>query len=141
MVRTPQRVAISRRSVLIVANRFLLKYTTRDAVDVLTTGTGGAHEARAAVAQYEDKSPLYGLLLYRRRKVLVKYIPEGTSRLLQGTPNMSTPMRPSPLLPGRLAAQACANTTPSPRSRPLHYRDREIHTARHCPFHHHPRRA
>ncbi|OSS43342.1 hypothetical protein B5807_11925 [Epicoccum nigrum] len=62
---------------------FLLKYTTRDAVDVLTTGTGGAHEARAAVAQYEDKSPLYGLLLYRRRKVLVKYIPEGTSRLLQ----------------------------------------------------------
>ena len=108
MVRCPQIVAISRRSVLIVANRFLLKYTTRDAVDVLTTGTGGAHEARAAVAQYEDKSPLYGLLLYRRRKVLVKYIPEGTSRLLQGTPNISTPtptpiptpiptpMRPSP---------------------------------------------
>ncbi|KAF2997129.1 hypothetical protein E8E13_004684 [Curvularia kusanoi] len=62
---------------------FLLKYTARDAVDVLTTGTGGANEARAAVAQYEDKSPLYGLLLYRRRKVLVKYIPEGTSRLLQ----------------------------------------------------------
>ena len=141
MVRTPQRVAISRRSVLIVANRFLLKYTTRDAVDVLTTGTGGAHEARAAVAQYEDKSPLYGLLLYRRRKVLVKYIPEGTSRLLQGTLNISTPMRPSPHLPGRLAAQACANTTPSPRSRPLHYRDREIHTARHRPLHHHPRRA
>jgi hypothetical protein len=79
---------------LIVANRFLLKYTTRDAVDVLTTGTGGAHEARAAVAQYEDKSPLYGLLLYRRRKVLVKYIPEGTSRLLQGTPT-PTPT-PSP---------------------------------------------
>ncbi|KAH6642183.1 hypothetical protein C7974DRAFT_384991 [Boeremia exigua] len=62
---------------------FLLKYTARDAVDVLTTGTGGAQEARAAVAQYEDKSPLYGLLLYRRRKVLVKYVPEGTSRLLQ----------------------------------------------------------
>ncbi|KAJ4990120.1 gpi-anchored cell surface glycoprotein [Stagonosporopsis vannaccii] len=62
---------------------FLLKYTARDAVDVLTAGTGGAHEARAAVAQYEDKSPLYGLLLYRRRRVLVKYVPEGTSRLLQ----------------------------------------------------------
>ncbi|KAF1933157.1 uncharacterized protein M421DRAFT_415520 [Didymella exigua CBS 183.55] len=62
---------------------FLLKYTARDAVDVLTKGTGGAQEARAAVAQYEDNSPLYGLLLYRRRKVLVKYVPEGTSRLLQ----------------------------------------------------------
>ncbi|RMZ71222.1 gpi-anchored cell surface glyco [Pyrenophora seminiperda CCB06] len=62
---------------------FLLRYTSRDAVEVLTRGTGGAGEARAAVAQYEDKSPLYGLLLYRRRKVLVKYVPEGTSRLLQ----------------------------------------------------------
>ncbi|KAH7371232.1 hypothetical protein BKA66DRAFT_498199 [Pyrenochaeta sp. MPI-SDFR-AT-0127] len=62
---------------------FLLKYTSRDAVQVLTRGTGGAGEARAAVAAYEDKSPLYGLLLYRRRKVLVKYVPEGTSRLLQ----------------------------------------------------------
>ncbi|KAF1936427.1 hypothetical protein EJ02DRAFT_470454 [Clathrospora elynae] len=63
---------------------FLLRYTSRDAVAVLTRGTGGAGEARAAVAQYEEKSPLYGLLLYRRRKVLVKYVPEGTSRLLQG---------------------------------------------------------
>ncbi|CAO2655166.1 Nn.00g102300.m01.CDS01 [Neocucurbitaria sp. VM-36] len=62
---------------------FLLRYTSRDAVEVLTRGTGGAGEARAAVASYEDKSPLYGLLLYRRRKVLVKYVPEGTSRLLQ----------------------------------------------------------
>ncbi|KAJ4362290.1 hypothetical protein N0V83_010383 [Neocucurbitaria cava] len=51
---------------------FLLRYTSRDAVEVLTRGTGGAGEARTAVAAYEDKSPLYGLLLYRRRKVLVK---------------------------------------------------------------------
>ncbi|KAE8848459.1 hypothetical protein PTNB85_02302 [Pyrenophora teres f. teres] len=62
---------------------FLLRYTSRDAVEVLTRGTGGAGEARAAVAQYDEKSPLYGLLLYRRRKVLVKFVPEGTSRLLQ----------------------------------------------------------
>ncbi|MBE7180087.1 MAG: hypothetical protein INR71_02580 [Terriglobus roseus] len=41
-------------------------------------------EARGAIAEYEDKSPLYGFLIYRRRKVLVKYIPEGTSRLVQG---------------------------------------------------------
>jgi hypothetical protein len=64
--------------------RFLLKYTSRDAVQVLTQGTGGAGEVRAAVAQYEENSPLYGFMLYRRRKVLVKYVPEGTSRLLQG---------------------------------------------------------
>lgn len=51
---------------------------------MLARGTGGAAEARGAVAQYEDKSPLYGFLLYRRRKVLIKYIPDGTSRLLQG---------------------------------------------------------
>ncbi|KZM26459.1 hypothetical protein ST47_g2206 [Ascochyta rabiei] len=51
---------------------FLLKYTARDAVAILTAGTGGAQDARAAVAQYPDKSPLYGLLLYRRRKVLIR---------------------------------------------------------------------
>ncbi|EAT82445.2 hypothetical protein SNOG_10110 [Parastagonospora nodorum SN15] len=61
----------------------LLKYASRDAVEVLKQGTGGAGEVRAAVAQYEEKSPLYGFMLYRRRKVLVKYLPEGTSRLLQ----------------------------------------------------------
>ena len=71
-------------SLLIRVKRFLLRYTSRDAVEVLTRGSGGAGEARVAVAQYQDKSPLYGLLLYRRRKVLVKYVPEGTSRLLQG---------------------------------------------------------
>ena len=47
-----------------------------------------------AVAQYEDKSPLYGLLLYRRRKVLVKYVPEGTSRLLQGASPAREPRLP-----------------------------------------------
>lgn len=62
---------------------FLLRYTSRDAVEVLTRGTGGAGEARVAVTQYQEKSPLYGLLLYRRRKVLVKYVPDETSRLLQ----------------------------------------------------------
>lgn len=65
--------------------RFLLQYTSRDAVEVLTRGTGGVADARTAVAQYQETSPLYGLLLYRRRKVLVKYVPEATSRLLKGT--------------------------------------------------------
>ncbi|OCL12205.1 hypothetical protein AOQ84DRAFT_161439 [Glonium stellatum] len=62
---------------------FLLQYASRDAIEILTRGAGGLAEARGAIAQYSEKSPLYGFLLYRRRKVLIKYIPEGTSRLLQ----------------------------------------------------------
>jgi hypothetical protein len=64
--------------------RFLLKYISRDSVELLGRGKNGVHEARNAIAQYEEQSPLYGLIIYRRRKVLIKYIPEGTSRLLQG---------------------------------------------------------
>ena len=56
---------------------------------MLARGTGGAADARGAIAQYEEKSPLYGFLSYRRRKVLIKYLPEGTSRLLQGTLSMA----------------------------------------------------
>ena len=64
--------------------RFLLHYISRDEVDVLQTGGGGFTEVKEAVAKYEEKSPLYGLLVYRRKKVLLKYVPQGTSRLLQG---------------------------------------------------------
>ncbi|KAK5167764.1 uncharacterized protein LTR77_007463 [Saxophila tyrrhenica] len=60
----------------------LLKYNSRDSVDLLGRGKGGAPDARAAIARYEDASPLYGLIVYRRRKVLIKYVPEGTSRVL-----------------------------------------------------------
>ncbi|KAL1628077.1 hypothetical protein SLS56_006007 [Neofusicoccum ribis] len=62
---------------------FLLKYASRDAVEIFNFGSGGLSEARAAVLEYDEKSPLYGFLLFRRRKVLLKYVPEGTSRLLQ----------------------------------------------------------
>lgn len=65
--------------------RFLLKYVNRDSVELYERGKGGVNEARLAVAKYEEASPLYGLIIYRRRKVLIKYVPEGTSRLLQGT--------------------------------------------------------
>lgn len=65
--------------------RFLLKYIARDEVDLLNAGTGGVPEIREAVEQYDEKSPLYGFVQYRRRKVLLKFIPEGTSRLLQGS--------------------------------------------------------
>lgn len=43
---------------------------------------------RGAVEKYEAKSPLYGMVQYRRRKVILKYVPEGTSRLLQGTSSL-----------------------------------------------------
>ncbi|KAI0441702.1 hypothetical protein F4803DRAFT_576228 [Xylaria telfairii] len=62
---------------------FLLKYASRDAIDILGTGNGGITDIRAAIAKYEDPSPLYGFLRYRRRSVIVKYIPEDCSRLVQ----------------------------------------------------------
>jgi hypothetical protein len=64
--------------------RFLLKYVTRDTISLLQRGNGGVVEVRIAIEAYEEKSPVYGLVQYRRRKVVLKYVPEGTSRLLQG---------------------------------------------------------
>jgi len=64
--------------------RFLLKYASRDEVELLDRGNGGVIEVRNAVAQYEEKSPLYGFLRYRRRNVVIKYLPEDCSRLVQG---------------------------------------------------------
>lgn len=69
-----------------VACRFLLKYTTRDEVGLYEKGSGGLAEAKEAVNCYEEQSPLFGFIQYRRRKVILKYVPEGTSRLLQGIP-------------------------------------------------------
>lgn len=67
------------------ASRFLLKYVTRDTIDLLEKGKGGVVEMRTAIERYEEISPVYGLVLYRRRKVVLKYVPDGTSRLLQGS--------------------------------------------------------
>lgn len=64
--------------------RFLLKYISRDEVGLLERGNGGLVELQEVVNRYEEQSPLYGFIQYRRRKVILKYIPEGTSRLLQG---------------------------------------------------------
>ncbi|CAG9942086.1 unnamed protein product [Clonostachys rosea f. rosea IK726] len=62
---------------------FLLKYASRDEVELLSSGTGGVAEMRGAVTAYDETNPLYGFLKYRRRNVLVKYLPEGCSRLIQ----------------------------------------------------------
>ena len=57
---------------------------TRDEIDVLGRGNNGILEIRNAIASYEEPSPLFGFLKYRRRNVLIKYVPEGCSRLIQG---------------------------------------------------------
>lgn len=66
--------------------RFLLKYLSRDEVGLLEKGNGGLAELEDVVTRYVEQSPLYGFIQYRRRKVILKYIPDGTSRLLQGKP-------------------------------------------------------
>lgn len=65
-------------------DRFLLKYASRDEVELHSRGTTGVVEMRKAIAQYEEASPLYGFLKYRRRNLIIKYQPEGCSRLVQG---------------------------------------------------------
>ena len=65
--------------------RFLLHYISRDEVGLLEKGNGGLADLQEVVNRYEKQSPLYGFVQYRRRKVILKYIPEGTSRLMQGT--------------------------------------------------------
>lgn len=53
-------------------------------MELLEKGAGGIVEIRNAIAQYEESSPLFGFLRYRRRSVLIKYVPEDCSRLVQG---------------------------------------------------------
>lgn len=66
-------------------HRFLLKYVSRDQVELLGRGNGGIVEIRNAIAQYEEPAaPLFGFLRYRRRNVVIKYVPEECSRLVQG---------------------------------------------------------
>ncbi|OJJ50978.1 hypothetical protein ASPZODRAFT_138101 [Penicilliopsis zonata CBS 506.65] len=62
---------------------FLLNYISRDEIDLLGRGTGGVPEIRVTIEGYEETSPLYGFLQYRRRKVVLRYMPEGLSRLIQ----------------------------------------------------------
>ncbi|OTA60018.1 hypothetical protein K449DRAFT_332722 [Hypoxylon sp. EC38] len=62
---------------------FLLKYANRDEVELYSRGNGGIVDIRGAIAKYEETSPLYGFLRYRRRNVILKYQPEDCSRLVQ----------------------------------------------------------
>lgn len=67
-----------------VVYRFLLKYSSRDEVELLGSGNGGIVEIRNNISKYDETSPLYGFLRYRRRNVIIKYLPDGCSRLVQG---------------------------------------------------------
>ncbi|KAK2053625.1 hypothetical protein LY76DRAFT_524203 [Colletotrichum caudatum] len=66
---------------------FLLKYASRNDIELLGRGNGGIVEIRNNIAQFEaedeDNSPLFGFLRYRRRNVIIKYLPENCSRLVQ----------------------------------------------------------
>jgi hypothetical protein len=56
----------------------------------MAQGTGGVEEMRDHAQTHAEKdhgtipSPLFGLIMFKRRKVLVKMVLEGTSRLIQG---------------------------------------------------------
>lgn len=73
-----------------------MKYISRDEVDLLASGNGGLAELRSTIEQRvqgtegadddDDKDgPLYGFIKYRRRNVVLKYLSEDASRLIQGT--------------------------------------------------------
>ncbi|KAB8299956.1 hypothetical protein EYC80_000198 [Monilinia laxa] len=62
---------------------FLLKYASRDEIELMGRGNGGIVEIRNKIGQYEEPSPLFGFLRYRRRNVIIKYVPDGCSRLVQ----------------------------------------------------------
>lgn len=53
-------------------------------MELLTKGGDGAEGMRAVVMREPEDSPLYGFIRFRRRSVLVKYVPEATSRVLKG---------------------------------------------------------
>jgi hypothetical protein len=61
----------------------------------LSQGSKGVAELREAVEQYYNgddvevttaaaKGPLFGMIDFRRRKVLIKLVPDDTSRLVKG---------------------------------------------------------
>lgn len=54
---------------------------------LLSRGTGGVPDVRNAIDGYEEASPLYGFVQYRRRKVVLSYLPEDLSRLVKGNPS------------------------------------------------------
>jgi hypothetical protein len=69
---------------------FWLKYTARDELALLAHGSDGVEAMRNTAQLHAEKnhgripSPLFGLIVFKRRKLLVKLILEDSSRLIQG---------------------------------------------------------
>jgi hypothetical protein len=68
-----------------------MHYTAKDAVEVFARGTKGVPEMRAAAEKHFNEressagpNPLFGMVHFRRRKILIKIVLDGTSRLIQG---------------------------------------------------------
>ena len=76
------------------ARRFWIKYISRDEIELLTKGSNGSEGMRASAMIQPEDSPLYGFIRFRRRNVLVQYIPEGTSRVLKGRNCHPHPLHP-----------------------------------------------
>jgi len=64
--------------------RFMMKYSSRDDIELLGTGGSSVREMRELAYTEPNDSPLYAFVRYRRRNILIKLVPEGTSRVLKG---------------------------------------------------------
>lgn len=51
---------------------------------MLSRGAGGIPDVRNAIDGFEESAPLYGFVQYRRRKVVLSYLPDDLSRLVKG---------------------------------------------------------
>jgi hypothetical protein len=86
MVRMPSQACAS-----LTGPRFLLHYTARDVVEVLSQGVKGIAEMRQAAEVHcgntdgPPPTPLFGMINFRRRKLVVKLVLEDASRLIQGS--------------------------------------------------------
>ncbi|KAK6350084.1 hypothetical protein TWF696_006331 [Orbilia brochopaga] len=62
---------------------FLMKYETRDDIALLGKGASAVKDMRDLISKQPDDSPIYGFIRYRRRNILIKLVPENTSRVLK----------------------------------------------------------
>ena len=76
-------------AVLMRVSRLLLRYASRDTLDVFQQGSSGLRGLRSAISDFTETAPLYGFLQFRQKRVVLKYTPEGTSRLLLGNTSPS----------------------------------------------------
>ncbi|POS88106.1 hypothetical protein EPUL_000525 [Erysiphe pulchra] len=62
---------------------FLLKYASRDKIELFARGSCGTTELQDAIAKHKDSTPLFGFMRFQRKSVLIRYVPDECSRLVQ----------------------------------------------------------